>query len=386
MSTEEPSDRPQVPELSDEQRDVVDRLMDWIRNSDEKMTTVGGYAGTGKTTMIRVLLQRLGPRAKVCAFTGKAANVLRTKGLLGAKTLHSLIYEPNLMCDECKIPIDEGSESGSRCPNDPEHDVSVRFKRQSILPLDFLVVDEASMISRDLFEDIMRFEIRIIFVGDHGQLEPIGDNPNLMRSPVHRLETIHRQAKGSEVLELAHWVREGNRPKDFGASARLYRGIPSDLHTFDQVICGYNATRVAVNARIRRELGFSGDIPMVGERVVCLQNNRDYGIFNGMQGVVTKISPVEQKISVRDDSGQTHSGMGFLPDQFGAEKTIDTRSRRTTLWDFGYCITCHKAQGSEYGKLLVLEQISPAWSSARWRYTAITRASESVVYCLSPRR
>jgi exodeoxyribonuclease-5 len=74
-----------------------------------------------------------------------------------------------------------------------------------------------------------------------------------------------------------------------------------------------------------------------------------------------------------------YRNMPFVPRQFGQEQRLDN-IRNRTLWDFGYAMTVHKSQGSEWERVAVFEQIAPAWSAARWRYTAATRASRELVY------
>ena len=78
----------ETPELSAEQQEAVEQLLSFPNT----IQTLGGYAGTGKSTVVKQLKQQL-PNFAVCAFTGKAAHVLRRKGV-AAKTIHSLIYTP----------------------------------------------------------------------------------------------------------------------------------------------------------------------------------------------------------------------------------------------------------------------------------------------------
>lgn len=355
-------------ELSPDQAKAMDAIRKWLK-SGRKRLTLGGYAGTGKTTLIREI--RKEARASVCAFTGKAAHVLTTKGV-EASTIHRLIYQPYDECTKCKRDAED-----CRCKK-PK--IETRFRKVPMLPCNLVVVDEASMVNRELLVDLESFRVPVLYVGDHGQLEPVGDDPGLMRDPEIRLEQIHRQAAGSPVIQFAHHVRKGGRPTSFGEDAAVRVGLPANLTDFDIVLCGYNKTRVAVNAAIRKRLGFSGDLPMEGERVICLRNDRNFGIFNGMLGTVKK---VDGGLTVEDDLGFEFLDMPFEPDQFGAEKTIGDTPRGLTLWDFGYCLTAHKSQGSEWDRVLVAEQIASIWSAQRWRYTTATRAAKRLVYCLS---
>ena len=162
--------------LSEEQKHVIREIMGFKKNE----LRIGGLAGTGKSTVIKHLAELL-PRFAVCAYTGKAASVLRKKGIDRAQTIHSLIY---------KAYTDEKNQ--------------VRFSLSPSLDCEWIIVDEASMVSEAIYRDLKWFGKPMVFVGDHGQLEPIGDKFNLMDDPDLRLETIHRNAGGDRPLRPAH--------------------------------------------------------------------------------------------------------------------------------------------------------------------------------------
>lgn len=381
-------DAPLPIELSPDQEQAFEWILGWFRQGG-KMLRLGGYAGTGKTTLIRRIVDEIGwSRVKVCAYTGKAAHVLRGKGLHEASTIHSLIYEPFTICGYCKHEL---ASSKSVCSNTPycaKADAETHFRTTCAVETDLIIVDEASMVDFQIHEDLSSFEIPLLYVGDHGQLEPIGRNPRLMLDPDIRLEQIHRQAEDSPILRFAHRVRQHGLPKTEGDAARvLYTTVaPADAHTYDIVLCGRNKTRVAMNRRIRKMLGFTGDLPQRGERIVCLRNCKDYNLFNGMLATVLDVHTHEDlsvpEIDLVDDDGKVRTHVPFVPEQFGSEETLDRSSRRRALFDFGYALTVHKAQGSEWGRVLVLEWIHPETSAARWRYTAATRAAKELVWCM----
>lgn len=342
--------------LSPDQARALDEIEAWIK-SRRKRKTLGGYAGTGKTTLIREIIRR--HDASVCAFTGKAASVLQSKGV-EASTMHRLLYRP----------IHTGGE--------------VRFIKVDRLPTKLVIVDEASMVDKTLMRDLESFRAKVLYVGDHGQLEPVGDDPGLMHAPDIRLEQIHRQASDSPIIQFAHHVREGRAPRSFGDEAQVLARAPSSLLLqHDAVLCGYNKTRVDVNRRIREARGLSGDVPAVGERVICLRNHREYGIFNGQQATVVSVrksGKTRLRMVVKDDMGVTSPEMICEARQFGAQSTMKKAKYDLALWDWGYALTVHKSQGSEWPRVLVLEQIHPDWSADRWRYTASTRAAERLTY------
>jgi exodeoxyribonuclease-5 len=395
--------------LSDEQQRAVDSVLLWLHDlglqdagmiegwdppslTPPRRFRLGGLAGTGKTTMIRWIKQIVGSGVAVCAFTGRAAYVLRNKGLTEAATIHRTIYDPVPACDVCGMAARDFAE-------DPDHwcphpSVSVRFRRKTMLPYSLIVVDEASMVNRDIMEDLESFRAPVLYVGDHGQLEPIGDNPNLMVDPDIVLETIHRQAEGSPILELAHLVRSGKRPVTTGPEAMVVEAntMPRDAPEYDVVICGFNKERVAINYWFRRRHGRTGDV-QAGDRVVCLRNDHERGIFNGMLATVleARVGKADNgrsmpTIDVQDDMGDKWTSLPYAPEQFGAESTLKGIRKEKTLWDFGYALTCHRAQGGEWDRVLVLEQIGRSWEPARWRYTAVTRAAKQLVYCVNKGR
>lgn len=368
--------------LSPDQQRAFDQILRWYETEDAQTLTFGGYAGTGKTTLVRELVGAFpGQVIAICAPTGKAAAVLRQKGV-AASTVHRLIYAPSTICEACNLVVDE-EEVCPGCETD-EH-LRVRFARVPLLECDLVIVDEASMLDVRLVEDLQSFDTKILYVGDHGQLEPVGDDPRLMVNPQVVLEQIHRQAAGSPIIQFAHMLRQGGAPASWtdDGDVRVRRGLKNvDLSTYDIVLCGLNTTRVAVNARIRHRRGFSG-APSEGERMICLQNDSELGIYNGMIVTVTDFRGENDDAYVldfEDDVGERFCNIPVLREQFGKEKKPVRRVRDFAVFDWGYCLTCHKAQGSQYKRVAVLDQSRR--KASRWRYTAATRASETLDYFL----
>lgn len=261
-------------ELSTDQHAALDAILEWRdRNprGDNQYLTLGGYAGTGKTTLISYLTNTW-PGVATVAVCGKAAHVLRSKGVY-AQTVHSLLY--------VVVPSVGGG---------------VRYRRRPDLPgVETIIVDEASMIDHLLYTDLLSFGLPVLFVGDHGQLEPIGTNPRLMDNPMVRLEKVHRQAADNPILRLAAAFREG-RPVPLwedreGRLRILERWAFDRLVSPDvQIICGFNKTRHRVNQQVRQILGLGGQLIAPGERLICLKNNRNWNIFNGQQVKVLDIA------------------------------------------------------------------------------------------------
>ena len=377
-------------ELSEDQSAAIARVLDWYHGRQSPLLTLGGYAGTGKTTLIREMIRLVGEsRVAVCAYTGKAAHVLRSKGIAKAKTIHATIYTPEKRCKRCQRVVE-----GEWCKFMPDCIGAGTMTTWPLVPLldaDLVIVDEASMVSAEIHADLLSFGVPLLYVGDHGQLEPIGNNPRLMVEPTVRLETIHRQAAGSPILQFAHHVRTHGVPQTTGAEARVEMTwrVPHDAHTYDMVLCGKNSTRVAINRMVRRALGFEGALPQAGERVVCLRNNKEHAIFNGMLATVLDVraddSVDHPELDIVDDDNRVVRGIRFVPEQFGDPDKLDKSSSRKALFDWGYALTVHKSQGSEWARVLVIEQFPhPDTSPARWRYTAATRAAKELVWCMRP--
>ena len=355
---------------------------------------MGGYAGTGKTTLIGILRQRLHKENKnlhvaFCAYTGKAARVLRNK-LIEAKalfptdfvgTIHSLIYSP--------IEDEKSKEI-------------IGWQKKEEIEADLIIVDEASMVDLFIWQDLLSYGIPIIAVGDHGQLPPIRENFNLMATPDLKLEEIHRQAKENPIIGLSIMAREnGQIPVGlFGKNIKKMSYIEPEsqekveelLKNYNEntlILCGYNKTRIKINDFIRNSLGFEDKEPRLGDRVICLRNNRIKGIFNGMLGTIFGIRSKDDEFYsaqiVMDGEEDIYKGLIFKS-QFGAPEPINFTKERFRLrdhdiFDFGYALTVHKAQGSQAKRVVLFEERFSKMDDEQWRrwlYTGVTRAEEEL--------
>lgn len=376
-------------ELDEHQSRAFDHIRTWhelaLRRRAPLRLCLGGHAGTGKTTLVRALVGHFGRSAvAVCAYTGKAASVLRQKSV-SASTIHRLIYQPETTCDICHAIVDAEGYC-NKCDQDALK--TTRFVRVQLLGVSLIIVDEASMLTERLVTDLESFEIPVLYVGDHGQLEPIGEDPAIMQTPDLVLEQVHRQAEGSAIIRFAHMLRRGDQPLCWtgGGDVHVRIGMNrASLLDYDAILCGYNSTRCQINAHVRALRGFSGP-PAVGERLLCFQNDSDLGIYNGMLVTVTGVRGESNDafvLDLEDDVGERFAKIPVLTSRFGTERPRpDGYVRGVGIFDFGYAMTVHKAQGSEWRRVAVLEQIHAGWTPSRWRYTAATRASETLDYCL----
>jgi exodeoxyribonuclease-5 len=340
------------PNFTEEQFNAINYVSNNLHQKN--YICIGGWAGTGKSTCLTELTQRF-PNFAVCAFTGKAANVLRRKGI-NANTIHSTIYWSTPIEDELVFKLKN---------------------RSGLAGIGGFFVDEASMISKDLLEDLLSFGYPVVFFGDHGQLEPVGTGCNLMKQPDFALETIHRNA--NSIAKFAHFLRDGgsaiNYPSDDRVKIVSKKMIkPDNIILFDQIICAFNKTRLGVNRYMRELYGCEGD-PKKNEKIICLKNNQKYKIFNGMQGKI--ISIYKNLLTFKPDDDANIS-LTINTKQFDQEKVLDCaqQDKSRGYFDYGYCITCHKAQGDEWNNVLVFEEKSKMWDHKKWAYTAASRAKE----------
>ena len=382
--------------LSTDQQTVLDQVMAWIDTPVGDYLTIGGYAGTGKTTLTAFIRQEIfnkSPLLKIafCSYTGKAARNLEeklkeNKAIFSGdsvSTIHSLIYTA--------ITNKQGNITG--------------WKRRDYIDADLIIVDEASMVDPFILNDLLSYEVPIVAVGDHGQLPPIGTNYSLMQSPHLTLTQIHRQEEDSPIIDVSILARtSGEIPvQKFGTGViKISRNDPDSreilneaLESFNEetlIICGYNATRLRLNKELRARKDRYGDVPEAGDRVVALKNNHYSGIHNGAVGTITKILEEDKtgnwllvKIDI-DGQDKPYQGYIYKP-QFNQKETIignlkDPDGHQGDLFDFGYALTVHKAQGSQADSVILFEERFPKSSDEEWRrwlYTAVTRAKQNLL-------
>jgi exodeoxyribonuclease-5 len=340
--------------LTDHQKWALYQIVSGLRDKDLAKQTLGGFAGTGKTTLIKYLTKFF-PTFAVAAYTGKAANVLRKKGI-PASTIHSRIYKP--FFEEGVVYWDLTPDPGC----------------------DGFIIDEASMVSREIYDDLCTFGMPLIFVGDHGQLEPVESKFNLMERPDYTLEEIHRNA--GDIALFAEHLRNGLSARGFRGNTDKVEFVSGKvmnaavLTSVDQVICAYNKTRVEANEVVRKAKGYT-NLVHVGERVMCLRNNKKLSLFNGMQGTVVNLfnSSRGRKYMDFQFDDLVIEGIQYDTSNFGKEKYKFKIGQDTpNPFDYAYCVTAHKAQGDEWDSVLVIEQKCKNWEHKRWAYTAASRA------------
>ncbi len=397
--------------LNADQAAADKKICEWFLRGTSQTFVLTGYAGTGKTALIKhTVLEslKLDDTSSVAFVTptGKAATVLIKNGVY-ACTLHRLIYQSQTV--EQEILVNGKIVKIER----------LVFKRRESIDkaIKLIVLDEASMVSDEVLEDVLNFGVKVLLCGDGAQLPPVEGFNTYLKNPDFCLTQIVRQQLDNPIIILSQLAREGKFIPygNYGGKASVIYGRSFDgdkrlktLSHADQIICGLNKTRVKINEEMRRHLGFDG-LPSNGEKLICTLNNWEQYIdgelrFNMVNGIIG--TAIEPFYDVERSIGFTQFKPDFLEEKCPEALPFDTgifengeyrykhgdyfakfdengeATGAFTLnrFEYGYCISCHKAQGSEFDNVVVFDE-SYAFKEdkARWLYTAITRAKEKLI-------
>lgn len=390
-------------------------------NLGMRYTVISGYAGSGKSTLVKYIVAALGfdeDDVAYVAYTGKAANVLKNKGCKNATTAHKLLYYANRNKD--------GTYSFR-----PRERLEKEYK--------LIVVDEVSMLPDELWYQLLSHGIYVLAMGDPGQLPPVkASAAPILEKPHVFLDEIMRQAQESAIIRLSMHIREGKPFTTFPTVSGEVRIIPHKAQFQDeditllqasQVICGTNAERNRINQRIRQLQG-RGPEPEIDDKIIGLDNHWDdissegNALTNGSIGSIASYTKVLQQYPSRSrllssipptmlmytdfvtDDGDTfiHLPIDYncimtgeptlTPKQEAAiaqhQKRVAMGAYNMSYWkdlpyhfNYGYAITCWKAQGSEYSYVLGydcswLKKKDPD-EYIKYLYTLVTRASQAVI-------
>lgn len=415
---------------SPQQDSALKKCADWLRAgylSERPLFYIAGFAGVGKTTIAKELAASSGGRAIFAAYTGKAAYVLRSKGCTDATTIHSLIYKP---AGESKSDAVRAIEAEIRkFEFDPPKDKAIadalwaklekrrdellmNERRKPMFSLnmdselneaDVLIVDECSMVDDQMGHDLMSFKVPIIVLGDPMQLPPVGSGGFLIkREPDVLLTEIHRHAKESGILRLATDIRQtghfNRTPGHYGPDCDVrYRSAIKDLQhkvlEADQILVGRNATRHVSNGRYRQLTGRGDSLfPASGDKVVCLRNNHKAGLLNGSlwrvhESIIDEDSMVvDMTISSEEDGAAGIAACAWVHHFLGREDELKLKKwdrRENDEFDYGYALTVHKAQGSQWNDVVLFDESGSFRAEAqRWLYTGVTRAAKTLTVVL----
>lgn len=378
--------------LTLQQEQAIKAVKDWYKNSSKQFFYISGFAGTGKSTCIKYIVNELGfsidsYRVIFAAYIGKAASVMRSKGLTGATTIHSLIYE--------------------YVQDDTEHKPIFRLNKESkIRDCSLVVIDECSVISEKTALDLLSFGKKILVLGDEGQLNPVDGHSLFTKTkPDFSLTEIHRQAKENPIIRYSEMVRKGERVPF--VKERGFRKMTSDefdvrdFFTADQIITGKNVSRRQLNLFIKDYYDFKDVYPVEPDiKLICIRNNHNDGILNG-ETFYTKnfavVSDDSEKLSFEQslenrDTKEVFPSMKISKLHF--DEYVRTISKEERLeygkyknvyndFDYGYAITVHKSQASQWKNVILWDDNFGYWdrdTRNKFLYTALTRAEEEVTW------
>ena len=386
-------------------------IKDWFLHSGKQIFVLAGYAGTGKTTLLKhTVTQTLGlepdESAAFVTPTGKAATVLIRSGLR-ASTLHKLIYQS--IAEETEIEVNGKKVTVEK----------LSFKRRESIDdnIKLIVLDEASMVSDEVLLDLAQYGVKILACGDNAQLPPVEGGNAFMLQPDFTLKTIVRQNRDNPIIMLSEKARKGEyiRFGRYGNSVAVIskRNFISErrknaLLKADQLICGTNKTRAFINHEVRLLRGCQG-LPADGEKLICVQNNWEtyiddnftFNLVNGIIGTVRgpfydadrSIGYIQFKPDFLDEycpealpldlgifiDGEYRYRRDDYFEKFDENGEV-TGAFTLNRFEYGYCISCHKSQGSEFNNVVVFdESYCFKEDRNRWLYTAITRAKKNLI-------
>ena len=377
--------------LTGDQKRAITKATEWYKLGNRQVFTIAGFAGTGKTEIVKQMVDSIGIKGvHFCAYTGKASLVLNQRGC-PATTIHRLMYD----YESSGVKV-EG--------NRRLKDMKFRLKDTLDPSIQLVVVDEISMVPEKMMKDLLSFGLPVIAIGDPGQLPPVKNKNNTyLDDPDVFLDTIHRQAENNSIIRVSMLVRKGQRLQvgSYGRDVIVIRKkevSDSLLVKASQIICGTHNTRKKINTRVRDIIGYDSLYPMVGDKVIAGKNIWDlaldgYPMINGLMGYITKIHGINyenklMEIDFRPDF--MDEGMYFdrlivdAHDFLGLENEKNLNDDRSICWfDYGYTITCHRSQGSGFDNVLLFDEKRFCRDNEKnWLYTGITRAKSKLIVAI----
>lgn len=373
-------------QVNDGQSQAIEKIIAWAKlpykkeDDATKTLRLTGLAGTGKTFVLSYVRQFLTPSEGVVyvAPTGRAANQLTLKGS-PATTIHKLAYKlQNIQREPNKPPI-------------------LTFRLRDELPeyIWLVVVDEASMVNEKMYRDLMSFGVKILFCGDAGQLPPVDKSNSgfsVLKRPELILTEIVRQALDNPIITLANDIYNGGGLKigNHGGKVRITSSNKiTDKHILntDQILVWTNEARSRTNRQARELYGRFGNTPVVGDKLVCLKNAWETFVASGINLVNGVIGYCDEILAKTEDSMDIMFRADFVDEAIEVSVDLSVFKGRmpspfskNVPFDFGYAVTVHKAQGSEWDSVLVFVPGSISGSFKRqWLYTAMTRAKDKLV-------
>lgn len=369
--------------LNTGQTEAIRKAIMWYYDMDKERNIfiINGGPGRGKTFIIRYIIDMLNLRKYqiiFATFTGKAASLIRSQGN-AANTIHKSFYFVK--------------ENGKK--------ISFIKRKKLAEYIKLIVLDELSMINNKIMEDILSYGIPVIALGDIDQLPPIYGSNSYLSDPDYTLTEVMRQKEDSGILRLADLARYHKLIPvgTYNESKVVNFKDLKDIHTFDVIICWKNSTRRELNDWVRKQLKYTSILPARGEKLLCLKNDYTEVIDYELDIPIYLVNGMAlDTLSSSDDINDTQFKVKFKPDFVpeylyyepvcnkqiflsyrGYEPYPKEFTTDDIYIDFGYAWTCHKSQGSQAERVLVLDEFrGDPDIYAKWLYTAITRASKEV--------
>ena len=389
--------------LNDQQEECVKKAVQWFNNVSSKQTfEISGPAGSGKTTIVKTIIQELGINIQdvlFVAYVGKAALQLTRSGVNG-RTIHSTFYNIEF------IPVKD--EEGNVIIKNGRLVTRPQFVKKEKIPsnIKLIVIDEAPMVNETFGVDIESFNIPIICLGDLQQLPPVIGGSKYLLRPDYVLTKIMRQAEGNPIIYLSQLASRGE-PIPYGKYGDKCYVIPKDkindnmLLGADMIITPTNRSRIKYNKYIREELRhINSELPVPGEKLICRKNNRNRiigdGVYlvNGMLGYVTDVNKSTYNgktvdISFTPDFNESLQFHNVKIDYKTLMDSIQTNNEKYNkgfsmydMFEFGDVITVHLSQGSQAENVLFISEPFgfDRILQNKLEYTGITRAREGLIY------
>jgi len=373
-------------QLSPDQIRAIEEARRWFDSRDSRAFRVSGPAGSGKTTTARHIINALGTTTQALAPTNRAARILRTRGVHGARTIHSVLFQPVNWCWTMNHQVD------SRCiQEEAKHTHGPRFFKRVDPPegVRCFTIDESSMVGKRIGDDVALFGIKTIVIGDPYQLPPVMDEPAYTSDlPGVDLEFSHRFAADGSIGHLANIIRTSPGLKDWKHLIPYVKF--DDIDNYSLLLAWRNETRWQIITTLRSIRGKSLEIPQIGDRLISVANTYEVGVLNAdeltVNGPVTDATHMGAINIPTREKGIVQAWRSGFKD-FDGEKWAASQSRRKgsdiCALTWSECMTVHKAQGGEWPNVLIVDDLDKMSYVLKeelktWAYTAVTRASESV--------